>query len=216
MGIQDVHNLAWKLAGCLHGWANALLLETYEAERRPFALAVNDDVAQNLASAATRVRTEQFSNRGRVLGVSYDSTAIVPDGTDLPAVANPVIEYVPTARPGSRAPHMWLRQDGQKISALDLFDTHVVLLTGPDGHAWRIAGEQAAEQLGIPIHCYAVGPDGPLVDKAGAWPGLYGVGPDGAVLVRPDGYVAWRNRQGSDSPAVTLDHALRRVVGREM
>lgn len=133
-----------------------------------------------------------------------------------PEATNPVIEYHPTARPGSRAPHLWLRHDGRPISTLDLFDTHFVLLTGREGQAWCIAGEQAAERLGIPIRCYAVGPDGPLVDTGGEWMSLYGVEADGAVLVRPDGYVAWRNQQGCDSPAVTLDHALRHVVGREL
>lgn len=212
VGIQDVHNLAWKLAGCLHGWASAALLDTYEAERRPFALAVNGDVAQNLAPEAPGVRTEQFSNRGRVLGVSYDSSAIVPDGTNLPTVANPIVEYAPTARPGSRAPHIGLRRGDQKVSTFDLFDTHFVLLTGPAGHAWRIAGEQVADGLGMPIHCYTVGPGGPLIDKAGAWPGLYGVGADGAVLVRPDGHVAWRAQTASASPANALAVAFRRIL----
>jgi len=32
---QDVHNLAWKLAGVLHGWATPEILDAYEAERQP-------------------------------------------------------------------------------------------------------------------------------------------------------------------------------------
>ncbi|HZU13005.1 MAG TPA: FAD-dependent monooxygenase [Chloroflexota bacterium] len=212
VGIQACHNLAWKLAGHLDGWAGAALLDTYEAERRPFALQVNDDVARNVAAGPGAPRPEQFSNRGRVLGVSYDSSAIVPDDTDLPAVANPVVEYVPTARPGSRAPHMWLWRDGHKISTLDLFDTHFVLLTGPAGQAWCIAGEQATEQLGVPLRCYTVGPDGPLIERTGAWPSLYGVGPEGAVLVRPDGHVAWRVQTAGDNAAQHLTDVVRRIL----
>jgi putative polyketide hydroxylase len=209
VGIQDVHNLVWKLAARLGGWAGDGLLDTYESERRPFAVAVIDDATRNLG---VRGRPEQFSNRGRVLGVSYDSTAIVPDGSDLPAVANPVIDYAPTARPGSRGPHLWLWRGEQQISTLDLYDTSFVLLTGPTGPAWRVAGEQVAERLGIPVRCYAVGPDGPLIDTTGAWPSLYGVGRDGAVLVRPDGHVAWRTQTTDANPATALIAAFRRIL----
>jgi len=187
------------------------LLDTYESERRPFAVAVNDDATRNL-SVRGDSRPEQFSNRGRVLGISYDSTAIVPDGSDLPTVTNPVIDYAPTARPGSRAPHMWLWRDEQQISTLDLYDTRFVLLTGPSGQAWRVAGEKVAERLGIPLDCYAVGPGGSLIDTTGEWPSLYGVGRDGAVLVRPDGHVAWRTETTDANPATKLTAAFGRIL----
>jgi putative polyketide hydroxylase len=213
VGIQDVHNLVWKLTAHLGRWAGAALLDTYESERRPFALAVNGDVAQNVAAGPDAPRLEQFSNRGRVLGVAYDSDAIIPDGTQLPTVDNPVVEYIPTARPGSRAPHAWLWRDGQQISTLDLYDTHFVLLTAPAGGAWCVAGSQVAQSLGIPLRCYVVHPDGPLIDKTGAWPTLYGIAPDGAVLVRPDGHVAWRARTSdASSPTTRLAAAFRRIL----
>jgi putative polyketide hydroxylase len=210
VGIQDVHNLAWKLAGHLGGWAGATLLDTYQVERRAIAEAVTEDAARNVGGFGAR--PEQFSNRGRVLGVSYNSSAVIPDGTDLPAVANPVIDYTPTSRPGSRAPHMWLWRDGQQISTLDLYDTHFVLLTGPAGQVWHLAGEQTAERLRIPLRCYAVGPAGDLIDKPGEWPNLYGVGPDGAVLVRPDGHVAWRAEIAHADPEAELSGAFRRIL----
>jgi 2-polyprenyl-6-methoxyphenol hydroxylase-like FAD-dependent oxidoreductase len=212
VGIQDVHNLAWKLAGHLSGWTGAALLETYEVERRSVALAVTDDVVKNLAAGPGAPRTEQFSNRGRVLGVSYDSSAVVPDGTDLPAVDNPVVEYVPSARPGSRAPHVWLEQDGNRISILDLFDTSFVLLTGPAGTPWHPVAEQVSASLGIPLRCFAIGLDGPLADSAGAWMDQYEIGPEGAVLVRPDGHVAWRATSAGVDPATQVRTALRRVL----
>ncbi len=210
VGIQDVHNLAWKLTGHLAGWAGSGLLDTYELERRPFALAVSEDAARNVSGFGQR--PEQFSNRGRVLGVSYDSPAVIPDGTDLPAVANPVIDYVPTARPGSRAPHMWLWRDGQAVSPLDLSDTTFVLLTGRTGHLWKAAGERAGQQLGIPLRCYLIGPEGDLLDQRDEWPRLYGVRPDGAVLVRPDGHVAWRTQTAGANPSRELVSVLRRIL----
>jgi hypothetical protein len=174
---------------------------------------VNEDAARNIAAEPGGIRLEQFSNRGRVLGVSYDSSAVIPDGTQLPSVANPVVEYVPTARPGSRAPHMWLQKGDQQISTLDLYDTHFVLLAGPAGEAWGTAGQRVADFLGVPLRWYVVGPNGPLIDRTGAWQKLYGVGPQGAVLVRPDGHVAWRMPDADSSPETQLAVAFHRILG---
>jgi 2-polyprenyl-6-methoxyphenol hydroxylase-like FAD-dependent oxidoreductase len=212
VGIQDVHNLAWKLAAVLNAWAHVGLLDTYDSERRAFALAVNEDVAQNIAAEPGDIRLEQFSNRGRVLGISYDSSAVIPDGTHLPTVVNPIIEYVPTARPGSRAPHMCLKKGDQQISMLDLYDRQFVLLTGPGGEAWRTAGQRIADFLGIPLHCYVVGLNGPLIDRTGEWQKLYGVGPQGAVLVRPDGHVAWRMPDADSNAESRLAVAFSRIL----
>lgn len=210
VGIQDVHNLAWKLAGCIAGWAGAGLLDTYELERRPVSINVTDDASRDVGGFGQRA--EQFSNRGRVLGVSYDSPAIIPDGTDLPAVANPHTDFVPTARPGSRAPHIWLRRGGETISLLDLYDSSFLLLTGQGGQAWSATAEQAVEKLGIPLRCYVIGRQGDLIDERDEWPGLYGVRPDGAVLVRPDGHVAWRAATMDVDPTNALISVFRRIL----
>lgn len=210
VGIQDVHNLAWKLAGQFGGWAGQGLLDSYELERRPLALAVIDDASQNVGGFGQR--QEQFSNRGRVLGVAYDSRAVVADGTDLPTAVNPIVDYIPTARPGSRAPHLWLWRDGARVSTLDLFDKEFVLLTGGAGQAWKAAASRAANEVGVPLRSYSVGPDGDLVDPSDDWPTLYGISPDGAVLVRPDGHVAWRVRSASGDQSSRLLSALRQVL----
>lgn len=157
-----------------------------------------------------------MDHRGRVLGVSHDSPEVIPDGTDFPAVANSVIDYVPTARPGSHAPHLWLWQDGQAISTLDLYDTQFVLLTGRSGQLWKAAGERAGQQLGIPVRCYLIGPEGDLINQGDEWPRLYGVQPDGAVLVRPDGHVAWRTQTAGTNPNRELVSVLRHICGSTM
>jgi 2-polyprenyl-6-methoxyphenol hydroxylase-like FAD-dependent oxidoreductase len=66
--------------------------------------------------------------------------------------------------------------------------------------------------LGVPLRCYAVAPDGPIIDRSGQWPALYGVGPDGAVLVRPDGHAAWRSPSVHPNPGSTLRSVLRSVL----
>ena len=101
----------------------------------------------------------------------------MPDGTPPVPVANPVTDYVPSARPGGRAPHAWLQPNGEKVSTIDLFGKGFALLASAKGAAWS----KAAQPLGIKAH--AVGDD--------EWAAAYGVDETGAVLVRPDGYVAW-------------------------
>ena len=69
-GVQDVHNLAWKLAAVLHGWAGAGLLDSYEAERLPYGRAITE---QALANARSLGRGETLdpapAERTRAAGV---------------------------------------------------------------------------------------------------------------------------------------------------
>jgi putative polyketide hydroxylase len=82
---------------------------------------------------------------GQDLGYTYESGAIVPDGTPPVERPDPIADYVPNARPGARAPHLWLERRGQRISTLDLFDSAFVALTGPNGDSWRGGrGDRAA------------------------------------------------------------------------
>ena len=103
--------------------------------------------------------------QGMDLGFRYEEGAVAPDGTTPPPVENPVSEYVQNACPGGRAPHMWVERDGERISTLDTFGGGFVLLTGPDGGAWRAAAEQAAAPRQVPIEVLTVGEAG---DLAGA------------------------------------------------
>src|SRR3954452_18408294 len=143
-GIQGAHNLAWKLAGVLHGWAGPALLATYQAERQP------------LARLTTRLSAELFQAGvvrparplGVVLGAGYDSRAIVPDGTPAPEVTNPIADYRPSARPGQRAPHAWL-DAARTTSTLDLFGGGFVLLTR--GRAPGGSAAASARTTGVPL-----------------------------------------------------------------
>lgn len=176
-GIHDAHNIAWKLASVLKGVAGPELLATYDPERRP-------------ASAFT---VEQAYSRYVTRAASYLGTAgMQPLEDDLnielgycygpgPAHENP---RESKGRPGTRAPHVWIERDGEKISTLDLFGRGFVLLAGSGGTGWRDKGRAGRE-------VFVVGEDG-IADPENAFPGAYGITPSGAVLVRPDGFVAWR------------------------
>jgi FAD binding domain-containing protein/aromatic ring hydroxylase-like protein len=93
---------------------------------------------------------------------------------------------------GERAPHSWVTIDGRRRSTLDLFDGRLTLLTGRDAPVWRAAADRIV--------------DGPPLTVAD-------VGQEGAVLVRPDGHVAWRAAT-ADRPDAQLRAALDLTLGR--
>jgi len=226
-GMQDVHNLVWKLAAVLGRWASPAFLETYRHEREPVARWVKEQAQHNIASlrygraGGTGVgtpsprdgRLELFNELGILFGTVYASTAVVPDGSVLPSVANAVSDYVPSAHPGCRAPHIELSRAGQRLSTLDLFGTSFVLLAGRTGTAWSQAAANVAQTRGVPLHAFTIGAQGDLVDSGESWASTYGVEPDGAVLVRPDGYVAWRSRSRVTNPVQTLQEVQALVLG---
>jgi 2-polyprenyl-6-methoxyphenol hydroxylase-like FAD-dependent oxidoreductase len=162
-GVQDAHNLAWKLAWVLQGKASPSLLNTYDAERRPVgAFTAEQAYARYVARTAPYLGLQPVAPDLNVeLGYSYD-----PSGPlhETPRESK--------ARPGTRAPHFQLR-DGR--STLDFFGRNFVVLAGPE---WR--GTAPPNCAGADIH---------RVDDPG-FPEAYGITASGAVLVRPDGFVA--------------------------
>lgn len=104
---------------------------------------------------------------------------------------------------------MQLINDGKVISTLDLFEKEYVLLVGSDGHEWQKAANQLAQTLSLPIKSYRIAADGDLSDPENRWHTIYEITAEGAVLVRPDGHVAWRSQIMIDSPIDILTEVLR-------
>jgi putative polyketide hydroxylase len=222
-GIQDAHNLAWKLAAVLGGWAGPALLDTYEQERRPVAIATSERASARSAEhrhpgyAAAPGTGHRKGVLVVALGYRYPSGAVVGADPDRPVVPQ---ELRPTAEPGGRAPHLWLTaKDGVQRSTLDLYERSMVLLTsdGEAGAAWHSAARAVAERLAVPLDCYRVGlgPDADLApEPAMDWAEVYGTKDGGAVLVRPDGFVAWRATESVQDPERTLTDVLDAVLRR--
>jgi putative polyketide hydroxylase len=214
-GIQDAHNLAWKLAAVLNGHAASALLATYDEERRPVTRFTTEQAGLRTATTAFAPDTENGTRLADSLviitGYQYTSQAIISeDETPLP------LDHLELdGHPGRRAPHLWLERKGRRISTLDLFGSRFVLLAGEDGIGWREAAQAIAARRGIDLDAYCVGSAGDLIDLDGRWCTAYGIASRGAVLVRPDGFVGWRT-DGSEEPQEqtlewALDHLLCRV-----
>ena len=227
-GLHSAHNLAWKVGAVVSGWAGPDLLDTYETERRAVAEAnvaysarrgggmikmVEAVRAGDLDTVRAGIAARPPGGRqGMDLGFRYEEGAVASDGTTPPPVGNPMAEYVQNGCPGGRAPHLWVQRGGERVSMLDAFGGGFVLLTGSDGAAWRAAADGAAAPRQVPIEVLGVGEAGDLRAPAGRFEALYGVEPDGAVLVRPDGFVGWRTQRARNDPTGDLAGALATIL----
>ena len=214
-GVQDAHNLAWKLAMVLEGGADPALLGTYEPERRPVGkFTTGQAYARYVTRTAPYLGTEGMPplapDMNVELGYHYDSAGICGEGTPVPH-DDP---RNARGRPGSRAPHVWLNRRGERISTLDLLGRRFVMLGGPESSSWCNAARAVSDQRGLPVDIHRIGADG-LTDPDGTLLDTYGITSRDAVLIRPDGFVAWRSKTPVGSPSA-IAGALAQITFRDM
>ena len=213
-GVQDAHNLAWKLAMVLRGAAGPELLSTYEPERRPAsAFTVEQAYTRYVKRVAPDLPSDEHQPLANDLNIEmgyvYHSSAVIPeDARDDRVHENP---RESKGRPGTRAPHVWLKRDGQDISTLDLFGGKFALLTTVESNAWSESTPAAAQNLRAGLEIHRVGAHR-LADPSGGFAPAYGIASTGAVLVRPDGFVAWRAKNGANPEQI--ERVLERVLSR--
>jgi hypothetical protein len=211
--VDDAVNLGWKLAAVLRSQASPSLLDSYALERRPlaerntrFARGFADSLGlfepesciedETVAGAAARARAgEVLGAHGRaefnIPGITFGgrcdgSPAIVPDGSGPPPDA--ADRYVPSACPGGRAPHLWLR-DGASLYDRFGFEWTLLQLGGDAaaGDRWQ----EAARRRTAPLQLFGL--------QSGEARDLYAAD---LVLIRPDQVVAWRGTSRIDPEAV--------------
>jgi len=242
-GVQDVQNLAWKLVAMLRWNAGDQLLDSYQAERLPVAdyngkqmmrntremekmgfltrdenflaaiEADTDEGARARATIAEGVNTQhaQLASHGQQFGFQYTSSAVMPDGTEI--IESSVTEYQPTARPGARAPHAWVRLGGSVISTIDVYDGSFILFAGPRNPSWASAARRIQADLEIPIKSFALGSDlRPVDETLPDLLGRYGIESTGAVLIRPDGFVGLRSAAQPDDEYLTVLNAFSEIL----
>nr|SBO92837.1 Polyketide hydroxylase WhiE VIII [Nonomuraea gerenzanensis] len=214
--LQDGADLAWRLWLVLTEQAGPDFLDTYDAERRPIGTLTADaqlaELGTRMPPAARIGYPEPLPNLWHtLLGHRYHSTAILDEpGDDGSILEDPRLAG---GRPGSRAPHVVLDWGGQHLSTIDLFGSGFVLIAAKQGsQAWMEAGRLVKERLGVRLTRLPV--DDELLDVEGCFEERYGVRGGGAVLVRPDGYVAWRSPGPVQDPMATLERVLRQLLSR--
>lgn len=224
-GVGDAVDLGWKLAAVLQGWGGPKLLDSYEPERRPIGMRNVQEASEMRAgydqaiplsplleveteegrvlrekarAAILKTRAKEFQNDspGIELGYRYeDSPICVDDGTPAPPFDHGV--YIPTSRPGGRAPHVPLA-DGR--STLDLFGRRFVLLALSADAAEAASLADTAHRAGVPLEIVEL-----------SEPEVKRIYERALVLVRPDGHVAWR---GDRAPADAA-RIIKRVRGAD-
>ena len=195
-GVQDAHNLAWKLHAVITDTADDTLLDTYDPERRPIAQrnaqaslenafkmievfeALGKPDQEGLSQAISNQQTH-FDMFGLQMGFRYElegsTTPIAPLGDDV------IRNYTPSTEPGCRLPHGWLTRNDQRISSLDLIDlTETTVIAGPTA---KVDG-----------NCLQVGHD--FDDPNNWWGAVLGLADDACITVRPDQHVASRDLVG--------------------
>lgn len=160
----------------------------------------------------------EFHEQNIEYGYTYDSAAIVADGSSAALNPDPVRIYVMEARPGHPLPHAWVedRQGGQRVSTVNLVKPgRFLLIAGEDGHGWIEGAAAAAAELGVPLDAVRIGhASGDWLDPRLTWTRHRGHGRDGAVLVRPDRFVAWRTDSVVNDTRGLLANVLSQVLHR--
>ena len=213
-GIEDGYNLAWKLAYVLDGRAGEELLATYEAERQPVgAFTTEQAYSRYVLRLDPTLGTDDLmplvDEAAVEIGYRYRSSAVPTASEDDATWEDP---RSPSGRPGFRAPHLPVTVGGVERSTIDLFGRRFAVLAGSAGQSWYEAAQAAGSALGVPVDTYRVGDD--VIDPSGRVEAAYGTGPDGAVLVRPDGFVAWRATAPHPAQRTELVGALAAALAR--
>ncbi|MGP9607497.1 FAD-dependent oxidoreductase [Glutamicibacter sp. AOP33-2CA-4] len=172
------------------------------------------ELREKLATSLELKNTE-FNALGVELNQRYSSTAVLSDSHEEEVFAlDPQLHLQATTRPGAKLPHAWLvGANGRRISTLDVTGKgRFTLITGLSGQAWK----DAAQDLNLPFLDTLVVGEEQIKDPYAYWARVREIEEAGALLVRPDGYIAWRqikNTWEAGEAGKQLSLALEQVLG---
>lgn len=221
---ERVVNRAWKSVQGMGAISEALgfrpgqsSADGWASLEELFSAADGAEARRKKLAKAIELQHYQFNAHGMDMGQYYDSAAVI-DGSATPPDTglDHDLFYVPSPTPGAVLPHAWVQRGTEQVSTLDLVGHgRFTLLTGVDDAAWRDAAAQVAEKLGLDLVVEQVGVRCDNDDVLNTWTKLRGVSDSGALLVRPDRHIAWREDQLPENPTAALGDALRAVLGRQ-
>ena len=179
---------------------------------------------RRLMEEAIQLKNFEFNAHGVEMNQRYVSGAVVPDGGPAgagaaePGPVEPELVARPTTRPGAKLPHAWLVDaGGRRVSTLDVVGKGVLtVVTGPSGGVWDAAAGACRDTLGVPLRVVRIGGENSR-DAYGEWSRVSEMDEAGVLLVRPDGYIAWRRTDAPETATAAqeeLTGALRRMLGR--
>lgn len=247
-GVQDVHNLSWKIAAVIHDKASPALLRTYSIERQPVGLhyaTLSGEMADKKGLLGkipyNKIRAFLLVKMVSLLGLdkllpntamlqlgmlfglpeyTYSSSAVMSNGLRARRYNDNDTRprgYTKTGafngKPGTRAPHIQVEYRHKNISTLDLLGKDFVLFTGINNAEWQKAAADAGCKMKIPIPVYSIGETGDLYFAARSVKDVFGISDAGAILVRPDGFVAWRCVKGYPKDTA-LEDVLKAILSR--
>jgi 2-polyprenyl-6-methoxyphenol hydroxylase-like FAD-dependent oxidoreductase len=148
-------------------------------------------------------------------------TADEPSAFELtgPAAQNPIQYHMRSTYPGHRLPHAWLNTavPDNPVSTIDLSGKGCfTIFTGIGGAAWRKAAEVASSTLRLDIRVHSIGFRQDWIDVYSDWSRSKEVEDSGAILVRPDRFIAWRAQIALSNEAACTEKlllVLRSVLG---
>lgn len=181
-------------------------METYFDPLSPGYGQMREDVEK-----AQKVLDTEFKAPGAEIGWFYPSADIEGEGVETRHDGQVdeegelvTTKYVATTIPGHHVPHVWLRKGEKVVSMRDLLRLDGFVLFTANLEAWKRVGSEM-------VSIIAIG-DREWQDISNLWRNISGVGEHGAVLVRPDGIVAWRSRTAKGNTADEISAVVSRVL----
>ncbi|MDR7304094.1 FAD-dependent oxidoreductase [Haloactinomyces albus] len=193
-GGSDDEGITQGLAACRE--------ESTDGEKRRLAL-----------TEAIELKNYEFNAHGVEFNQRYRSTAVLDDGSEESWLRDPELHHQPTTRPGAKLPHVWLVEEhGRRVSTLDLVGQgEFSVMTGLSGTAWSSAVEHCRDRLGLPLRLVRIGTR-QARDAYGDWRRVCEIDEPGCLLVRPDGYIAWRRISAPDTQQAAHDELHRALT----
>jgi len=174
-----------------------------------------DDDFKKFARDLFAHHSMEFQEQNVEYGYTYNSTAVVADGSSAQPNPDDIRLYISDTRPGHPLPHAWVeKSSGTKVSTVDLVASHeFLLIAGEEGEPWCESARDVAQSYGIALRTIRIGhTSGDYLDTNLSWLKQRQFSSTGAILVRPDRFIAWRSFDASASPLDTMKAVFKTIL----